>query len=107
MWFIEGDELLVLAEDDDTYRPCESAGAEIVKQMSPQKCPEWQICTKPERILFCGWRRDMDDMIVVMDDFVSPGSELWLYNEVPINERHELLVKVGVLILLHGIWHTS
>ena len=36
----------------------------------------------PERILFCGWRRDMHDMIAVLDAFVCPGSELWLYNEV-------------------------
>lgn len=36
----------------------------------------------PERILFCGWRRDMHDMIAVLDAFVYPGSELWLYNEV-------------------------
>jgi len=25
----------------------------------------------------------MGDLIVVLDAFVAPGSELWLYNEVP------------------------
>lgn len=41
------------------------------------------LCRRaPERILFCGWRRDMHDMIAVLDAFVYPGSELWLYNEV-------------------------
>ena len=40
------------------------------------------LCRRvPERILFCGWRRDMHDMIAVLDAFVYPGSELWLYNE--------------------------
>ena len=36
------------------------------------------LCRRaPERILFCGWRRDMHDMIAVLDAFVYPGSELW------------------------------
>ena len=35
-----------------------------------------------ERVLFLGWRRDMHDMIEVLDQFVSKGSELFLYNEV-------------------------
>lgn len=87
------DELLVLAEDDDTYSPGPCADVGI----NNGEVPEWKCCTKPERILFCGWRRDMDDMIMVMDDFVSPGSELWLYNEVPISERHELLVNVSLI----------
>lgn len=47
-----------------------------------------------EKILFLGWRRDMDDMIDVLDDFVCKGSELWLYSEVPLEMREELLMKV-------------
>ena len=48
------------------------------------------LCRRaPERILFCGWRRDMHDMIAVLDAFVYPGSELWLYNEVSL--RHQAL----------------
>ena len=35
-----------------------------------------------ERILFLGWRRDMHDIIGVLDKYVDRGSELWLYNEV-------------------------
>jgi len=29
-------------------------------------------------------RRSMGDLIVVLDAFVAPGSELWLYNEVRV-----------------------
>ena len=53
----------------------------------------------PERILFCGWRRDMHDMIAVLDAFVYPGSELWLYNEVGM-----LLVMCCRLLCLQNHW---
>ncbi|KAJ0972248.1 hypothetical protein J5N97_020207 [Dioscorea zingiberensis] len=55
----EGDEVLVLAEDDDTYSPStlhvvnEAVYIDIVR---PTR--------KPQKILLCGWRRDIDDMIV-------------------------------------------
>ncbi|GMH39161.1 hypothetical protein BSKO_07059 [Bryopsis sp. KO-2023] len=88
--FQRGDQLLVLAEDDDTYQP-----GPYVKANAGER-PQWEWPRSPEKILFCGWRRDMDDMIIVMDEFVSPGSELTLYNEVPIHERHELLKKGGL-----------
>ena len=66
----------MLAEDDDTYQPGEPAELEI--QMS---CPDWKPKKRIERILFLGWRRDMHDIISVLDRFVDQGSELWLYNE--------------------------
>ena len=30
----------------------------------------------PEEILFCGWRRDMQDTIMALDELVAPGSVL-------------------------------
>lgn len=80
--------MLVIAEDDDTYRP------KMKHKAITGSLPEWKVKCKPEKILFCGWRRDLDDLISVMDDFVSKGSELWLYNEVPIQKRRELLLEV-------------
>ena len=44
-----------------------------------------------ERIVFLGWRRDMADMIKTLDVLVSPGSELWLVNNVPVPERVQRL----------------
>ncbi|KAK2997724.1 hypothetical protein RJ639_026243, partial [Escallonia herrerae] len=55
----DGDEVLVIAEDDDTYAP---ATLPTVKE-----APFIHItrpARKPQKILLCGWRRDIDDMIV-------------------------------------------
>ncbi|KAJ6696731.1 hypothetical protein OIU85_003114 [Salix viminalis] len=49
-----------------------------------------------ERILSCGWRRDMEDMIMVLDAFLAPGSELWMFNDVPENEREKKLIDGGL-----------
>jgi hypothetical protein len=63
-----------------------------VGMLPEQPCP-----TKlPERILFCGWRRDMDDMIQVLDSFLPLGSELWLFSEVPVEDREERLKEGGL-----------
>ncbi|KAL0392444.1 UNVERIFIED_CONTAM: Ion channel CASTOR [Sesamum radiatum] len=51
---------------------------------------------KPQKILLCGWRRDIDDMIVVLDAFLADGSELWMFNEVPEKERERKLTDGGL-----------
>ncbi|XP_038877860.1 ion channel POLLUX isoform X3 [Benincasa hispida] len=50
----------------------------------------------PEKILFCGWRRDIDDMIMVLEAILAPGSELWMFNEVPETEREKKLIDGGL-----------
>ncbi|KAL5574763.1 hypothetical protein UlMin_016462 [Ulmus minor] len=87
----EGDEVLVIAEDDDTYAP---AALPMVWRGSVPK--DFIVPTKPERILFCGWRRDMEDMIMVLDAFLAHGSELWMFNDVPENERDKKLLDGGL-----------
>lgn len=86
-----GDKIIVLAEDDDTYEPLEPAQLEVTLS-----CPDWKPKRRAERILFLGWRRDMHDVISVLDKFVDQGSELWLYNEVPVDKREQLLIKGGL-----------
>ncbi|CAK9142130.1 unnamed protein product [Ilex paraguariensis] len=49
-----------------------------------------------EKILFCGWRRDMEDMVMVLDAFLAPGSELWMFNDVPEKEREKKLIDGGL-----------
>ncbi|XP_048226641.1 ion channel CASTOR isoform X4 [Ricinus communis] len=49
-----------------------------------------------ERVLFCGWRRDMEDMIMVLDAFLAFGSELWMFNDVPEKEREKKLIDGGL-----------
>ncbi|KAK4254445.1 hypothetical protein QN277_009829 [Acacia crassicarpa] len=87
----EGDEVLVIAEDDDTYAPGplpEVRKGHFLKILDPPKYPE--------KILFCGWRRDIDDMIMVIEALLAPGSELWMFNEVPEKEREKKLIDGGL-----------
>lgn len=87
----DGDEVLVIAEDDDTYAP--GPLPEVRKGL----CPRIRDPPKyPEKILFCGWRRDIDDMIMVLEALLAPGSELWMFNEVPEKEREKKLVDGGL-----------
>ena len=74
-----GDKIIVLAEDDDTYCPADNL-PDILEDLDSN--PEWKNRARKEKVLFIGWRRDMHDMISVLDQFVAPGSELYLYNEV-------------------------
>ncbi|PPR84467.1 hypothetical protein GOBAR_AA36239 [Gossypium barbadense] len=87
----EGDEVLVIAEDDDTYSP---GPLPEVRRVSFPKVPE--LPKYPERILFCGWRRDIHDMIMVLEAFLAPGSELWMFNEVTEKERERKLIDGGL-----------
>ncbi|KAL6840246.1 hypothetical protein ACP4OV_030056 [Aristida adscensionis] len=87
----EGDEILVIAEDDDTYAPAPLP--EVNKGFLPNipTPPKY-----PEKILFCGWRRDIHDMIMVLEAFLAPNSELWMFNEVPEKEREIKLTDGGL-----------
>ncbi|XP_015573844.1 ion channel CASTOR isoform X2 [Ricinus communis] len=87
----EGDEVLVIAEDDDTYAPATLPTvneASFIHISRPAR--------KPQKILLCGWRRDVDDMIVVLDAFLAFGSELWMFNDVPEKEREKKLIDGGL-----------
>ncbi|KAJ1286420.1 hypothetical protein BS78_03G350600 [Paspalum vaginatum] len=89
----EGDEVLVIAEDDDTYAPAPIPEFQVNKGFLPNipTPPKY-----PEKILFCGWRRDIHDMIMVLEAFLAPGSELWMFNEVPEKEREIKLTDGGL-----------
>ncbi|XP_015870066.3 ion channel CASTOR isoform X3 [Ziziphus jujuba] len=80
-----------LGEDDDTYAP---AALPMVWRGSLPK--DFVVPKNAERILFCGWRRDMEDMIMVLDAFLAPGSELWMFNDVPEKEREKKLIDGGL-----------
>ncbi|PON48776.1 POLLUX ion channel [Parasponia andersonii] len=87
----EGDEVLVIAEDDDTYSPGP------LPEVRRGCCPKIIDPPKyPEKILFCGWRRDIDDMILVLEAFLPPESELWMFNEVPEKDREKKLTDGGL-----------
>lgn len=87
----EGDEVLVIAEDDDTYSP--STLPTIRRGYLPK---DFNDPKSAEKILLCGWRRDMEDMIMVLDAFLANGSELWMFNDVPENEREMKFIDGGL-----------
>jgi ion channel POLLUX/CASTOR len=86
----EGDELLVLAEDNDTYAP----GAD--NPAVPSAPGSW---TPPrpraEKVLFCGWRRNLHHMIAELESYVPAGSELTILAQVDERARARLAEEVG------------
>jgi ion channel POLLUX/CASTOR len=70
----EGDELLVIAEDDDSFS--------LTATHQPTVPEAFQGATpmarKPERLLICGMSPKLGDMLREFDNYVLPGSEAWL-----------------------------
>ena len=64
------------------------------------KIPHAVSSTRPEDILIVGWRRDVDDIIALLDCVVQPGSSVHLLNEVPIKEREARLMSGGLDVTL-------
>ncbi|XP_065870476.1 probable ion channel SYM8 [Euphorbia lathyris] len=90
----EGDEIIVLAEDSNTYAP-----GPLPKVLCKGSCPTLIDLPKhPKKILLCGWRRDINDMIKVLETFVAPGSEVWMFNEVPEKEVEKKFAYGGLNI---------
>jgi hypothetical protein len=93
----ENDQILVLADDDNSYSvidlPPQVSGQRMDLEERNRRVLEAE---QPlERVLFCGWRRDMLDMIHELDYDVKPGSELWLFNNVPMQERKIKMLDKG------------
>lgn len=70
----EKDELLVIAEDDDSFS--------LTANHQPQVPPDFRgaspIQRTPERLLVCGKSPKLGDMLREFDNYVLPGSEAWL-----------------------------
>eukprot|EP00891_Asterochloris_glomerata_P008880 jgi/Astpho2/8880/Aster-05510 len=52
---------------------------------------DYAIPDSDQHVLYVGWPRDIKDLIQVLDELVIPGSELWLFSEVPLEEREQRL----------------
>jgi len=75
----EGDVLIVLAEDDDTYRP---APQPLRTSADVRKCPHRYTAApagQPENALIVGWRRDLGDVLAELNDNLPPGSKVTLF----------------------------
>jgi hypothetical protein len=71
----DGDEVIVIAEDDDSYTPLPApvsglGGADVgsVPRMVAKDDAE-------EHLMLVGWRRDLDDMVTTLDDLCNPGTD--------------------------------
>ena len=70
----DGDELLVIAEDDDSF----SLTASHAPQLPADFKGATPIARTPERLLVCGNSPKLGDMLREYDNYVLPGSEAWL-----------------------------
>jgi hypothetical protein len=86
------DEVIVLAEDDDTYK-FEKSPQNVVVGTLPPNVPEVR---KAETILMAGWRRDIRDVLQLLDSMVVQGSEVHMLAEVPVSERKNRLLAGGL-----------
>lgn len=97
----EGDEILFLAEDDDTY----SWNVDLQLEQPKLYNPDVQISPGPgevvnkrgkEKVLIVGWRRDVKDILNLLDELVAPGSEIHLAAEKEEMDRAEAFEDAGI-----------
>lgn len=86
-----GDELLVLAEDDNTYSLGPPQPVPVVPLPHYEPPPRG-----PERFLICGWRRDLDDLVEHIDSLVMEGSEVHILSPLSLEERRARLANNGL-----------
>lgn len=88
-----GDEILVISEDDDTYDFVRSGNRGGSDSPGP-------IVSKsdraPEQMLICGWRRDMSEMLTLLDKLMPPGSVVTIFCRLDKSEREERLEDAGL-----------
>ena len=89
--------MIVIAEDDDTYEFQEY-------EFDPPTAREVDsVRLKIEKILIMGWRHDLPDIIMLIDQKSAKGSELYIIAEFPVDEREAVLndLKVNEETLTH------
>jgi len=87
---LEGEEIIVVAEDDDTFEYVPSGKCTCPQGPGPQAEKEVK-----EKMLICGWRRDVRDMIMLIDDLSTKGSELHIFCALSEDERNDALTDSG------------
>jgi len=88
----KGDEIIVIAEDKDTYRPKEPAIIDAGRAPVPEACNQ-----NVEHILFCGWRRDVRDIILFLDGIVKEGTTVTMMSHgIPLHLRNAKLLEEGL-----------
>ncbi|RHZ26349.1 hypothetical protein DYB37_005767 [Aphanomyces astaci] len=111
-----GEALLVLAEDNDSYKPkapdtasptttptsMPTVQTSKADTKSAEKVPTGDLFPPPmkpktrQKILVCGWRRDLRDMLRLLDTLSAPGTVVYLLNEVSVEARVAMLLDDGM-----------
>lgn len=110
MCLCDGDELIVIAEDGFSYRPEQPVRVETGK-VPPLARP----LKRPEKVLICGWRRDIRDILILLDKVVVAGSQVHtMTHSVPAELRNDQLLDEGLRVdslknitLVHHFGNTS
>jgi hypothetical protein len=82
-----GDQLVVLAEDDDTYTPALFPFVSIddirpfQSRMGSKSSIGRIIKQQGEKILMVGWRRDLGDVLKELNDNMPPNSTITIFSE--------------------------
>merc|ERR1711871_570822 len=85
------DEVIVIAEDDDTYQVEEPVDIVVGKN------PEYQLpAPEAENILMTGWRRDIRDIFMLLDSLVVMGTKVHVLAETAVDDRIQELIAVGL-----------
>ncbi|OQR87997.1 ion channel [Achlya hypogyna] len=98
-----GDNLIVLAHASGSYA-VEAKAVDVPPLRVPSRDRRGSTVLVKQTILICGWRRDIRDMLVKMDELCPFGSEVHLLNEVDADVRSEALFEAGLdTTRLHNI----
>jgi len=87
----EGDALLVVAEDDDSYT---LGNLKLTNCGAPPDYEEEGA--QPSKTLLIGWRRDIQDMVMELDKWVAPGSGLSMLSDNGTDYRKQDLNDNGL-----------
>eukprot|EP00798_Chlamydomonas_sp_ICE-L_P010276 gene10275-8198_t len=115
----EGDTIYLLAEDDTGVEPqTELFESQCGHKPLAKSMPCWLQSVDSEasliesskmakhpfggRILVIGWRKDITRFIRVIDSFTTIECELWLYSDVPLEDRWALLDEGGLSLDADG-----
>ena len=80
----------MIAEDDDTYEFVKKASCEAPVGPDIQPVPK-----TVERILMCGWRRDLRDTLNLYENLTAAGTEIHIMCTLEVEEREEILKDAG------------
>ena len=84
----DSEEIIFIAEDDDTYDFVRTAKMQVPPGPTVHKGER-----EAEKMLVCGWRRDMHDIIQLVDDLAEKGSEIHIFSDLSVDEREESLLE--------------